>query len=46
MRHRWDLSTDQVEKDALTLQTSNCENVTIEERTHPSRRLRSRTQNP
>ncbi|MEO5664338.1 MAG: HNH endonuclease family protein [Nocardioides sp.] len=29
VKHRWDLSVDQVEKDALTLQASNCENVTI-----------------
>lgn len=29
VKHRWDLSVDQAEKDALTLQASNCENVTI-----------------
>jgi hypothetical protein len=29
VKHRWDLSVDQAEKDALTLQASNCENVAI-----------------
>lgn len=29
VKHRWDLTVDQTEKDALTLQASNCENVTI-----------------
>lgn len=29
MKHRWNLTVDQAEKDALTLQASNCENVTI-----------------
>ena len=29
VKHRWDLTADQAEKDALTLQASNCENVTI-----------------
>jgi len=29
VKHRWDLTVDQVEKDALTVQASNCENVTI-----------------
>ena len=29
VKHRWALSVDPVEKDALNLQASNCENVTI-----------------
>ena len=29
VKHRWDLTADQAEKDALALQASNCENVTI-----------------
>lgn len=29
VKHRWDLSVDQAEKDALTLQASNCENLAI-----------------
>ncbi len=29
VKHRWDLTVDQAEQEALTLQASNCENVTI-----------------
>jgi len=29
VKHRWDLTVDQVEKDALTLQASNCDDVII-----------------
>lgn len=31
VKHRWDLTVDQAEKDALTLQASNCDNVTFED---------------